>query len=176
MTGLRSTVRGRSSLHHLWGGRRPVASEGTLGEVLIRESTWLGVALASCGDVRSRTLTAQAGGCYGVKTQQGSGSSWLLISGATLVESAYMAAERAPSSPQVLASFSRPLRVQRPGPKLFHAAHATRLGSNGQGPVWSLGCLAASDEEGVAVAEGPCLGDRTAKVSTIELRKTFFDS
>ena len=60
-------------------------------------------------------MTAQAGGCYGVKVQYGSGSRWLLISGATLVESAHMAAQRAPSSPQVQASLSRPLRVQRPG-------------------------------------------------------------
>ena len=58
----------------------------------------------------------QAGAAYGVKRQQGDGSFvWELIAGATLVEAAYLAWERQPSSRQVQASLSRPLRVQRAG-------------------------------------------------------------
>ena len=59
----------------------------------------------------------QAGGCYGGLSMEQHGDHTLpiyrLIAGSTLVESAFLARERAPLSEQVVASFATPLPVRR---------------------------------------------------------------
>ena len=71
----------------------------------------------------------QAGSSYGTVVLDGDGNQlWMLLAGCTLVEAAYAARERCPSSPHIIASFSRTHMVFRSGLRVEREPVAARAG------------------------------------------------